>query len=72
MSITLLFDEETEQYVRLMCTRKGVTIEDYILGNLEWDDHPDCMKPEVILKIPKKTGICHECEWTDNCPDARP
>jgi hypothetical protein len=69
MTIQLSFDEDTERYVRLMCTRKGVTLEDYVLGNLEWDDKPDCLVDKVMVKIPK--GICWECQWFDKCPDAK-
>lgn len=69
MVIKLSFDGDTEKYVRLMCTRKGVTIEDYILGNLKWDNKPDCLSETVLTKIPK--GMCWGCEYFDNCPDAR-
>ena len=65
--IQLSFDEETEKYVRLMCTRKGVSLEDYILGNLEWDTKPDCLSPNILNRIPK--GMCYGCEWKDRCPD---
>jgi hypothetical protein len=67
MTIQLSFDGETERYVRLMCTRKGVSIEDYILGNLEWDSKPDCLSEKVLMKIPK--GICRGCEYAATCPD---
>ena len=67
--IQLSFNKETETYVRLMCTRKGVTLENYIVENMEWDDHPDCMKPEVLTKIPK--GMCYNCEWGEVCPDMK-
>ncbi len=68
-TINLMFaDAETANYVRLMMTRKGVTTEDYILGNLEWDDKPDCLAPEILKKIPK--GLCRGCEWHDKCPDS--
>jgi hypothetical protein len=66
----LNLDEEAERYFRLMCTRKGTTPEDYILGNLEWDPKPDCLHDEVLTEIPD--GMCRGCEYFDRCPDAEP
>ena len=68
MTVILSFNEETEKYVRLLCTRKGILLEDYILDNFEWDDKPDCISPEILIKVPK--GMCYECQWNDRCPDA--
>ena len=67
--IQLLFDKETEQYVRLMCTRKGITLEGYIIDNFEWDDKPECLSDGVLLKIPKR--MCRDCEYSDRCPDSK-
>jgi hypothetical protein len=68
MVIQLSFDDETEEYVRLMCTRKGFVLEDYILDNFEWDDTPDCLYPDVLMEIP--AGMCDGCEFSNKCPDA--
>jgi hypothetical protein len=61
-------DEETADYVKLVCRRKGISLESYIVDNLEWDNKPDCLYPDVLTKIPK--GVCHECEFNETCPDA--
>lgn len=68
-TITLTFpDKETADYVRLVCTRKCIRLEDYIIDNFEWDDKPECLsldeKPNEI--ICKKRN----CEWAQDCPDA--
>ena len=65
MSIEILCSEEDEKYIRLMCTRKGMTLFDYIMDNFEWDDKPVCLLSED--PISKKD--CAECEWGDQCPD---
>jgi hypothetical protein len=64
--IRLSFDAETEQYIRLMCTRKGFTLESYILDNFEWDDKLECID---VKKITWRT--CKGCDYINKCPDAK-
>lgn len=64
--ILLTFDdEETTEYIKTVCRRKGVALERYILENFEWDTLPECfyMKPEEVEQS------CGECEYNDVCPD---
>jgi hypothetical protein len=65
MCITLSFDEETEEYVRLMCTRKGYSLENYILDNFEWDDKPECISDN---SGPNR-AFCVDCEYNEKCLD---
>ena len=63
--ITITFEsEEQADEIRLICTRKGITLADYVVENFEWDDQPDCIKGEPISE-----DICSPCDWNDNCPD---
>ena len=65
--ITLKFaDADTANYVRNICRRKGVTLENYILGNFEWDDQPECVFEEITAEV------CDGCQYNDGCPDAIP
>ena len=64
--ILLTFDdEETTEYIKTVCRRKGVTLERYILENFEWDTMPECfyVKPEEVEQA------CKECEYNYVCPD---
>lgn len=65
--IRLLFDGETESYVQLVCSRKGVTLENYILENFEWDDQLECLEPGAS----PDHEICESCDFNDRCPDAK-
>jgi hypothetical protein len=62
-------DKGTADYVRRVCTRKGITLESYILENFEWDDQLQCLSDfnegEKIT-----AAICLECEYIETCPDA--
>ncbi len=53
-------------YVQKVLRRKGIDLADYILGNFEWDDMPECIR---YSKMPGK--ICVNCEWNDRCEDSR-
>jgi len=65
--IILLFeDKETVDYIKSVCRRKGIGLEDYILDNFEWDDQPECLQSE-ISKIIIET--CKYCDFSDRCPD---
>ena len=55
-------DKETADYVRLICRRKGIALEAYIVDNFEWDDKPDC--------ISDCNYRCILCEYNDKCPDS--
>jgi len=69
--IVLTFEEKkTVDYIKKVCRRKGITLEDYIIDNFEWDDMPACFWEEVKVngKITKET--CEDCEFIENCPDA--
>lgn len=69
-SITLHFaDEATANYVRLVCTRKSITLEDYVLDNFEWDDQPYCFSDEVTEIT---SEVCDGCEYLESCPDGIP
>jgi len=64
--ILLTFDsEETTDYIKMVCRRKGVTLDRYILENFEWDDMPECfyVKPEEVEQA------CRECEYNNVCLD---
>jgi hypothetical protein len=68
-TITLTFaNKEMANYIRLVCTRKGVMLEDYIVGNFEWDDQLNCMQYDFPRKITSDT--CIDCDYRDKCPDA--
>ena len=58
-------DEETLEYVKLICRRKNINLPDYIVDNFEWDDKPIC----VILDVPPSENVCTDCEFNENCPD---
>jgi hypothetical protein len=63
-TIVLTFaDDDTADYVRNICRRKGITLEDYILDNFEWDDQPEC----IFEKI--SADCCDGCQYNDSCPD---
>lgn len=55
-------DEATADYVRLVSSRKGYDLENYILGNFEWDDRFPCLE-----KIDPKD--CKICDFFESCPD---
>lgn len=61
-------DKETVDFINLICKRKGITLEGYIVDNLEWDDKPACFDPEVS-RITHK--VCEECDYFDRCPDVK-
>ena len=65
--IQLNFDEQVEKDIRLICTRKGFTLESYIIDNFEWDSPLPCMD-EDIKKITEL--VCEGCDYIDRCPDA--
>jgi hypothetical protein len=58
-------DKETADYVKLVCRRKGTSLESYIVGNMEWDSMPECIEAEYDWKT------CDGCDYSDRCPDAR-
>ena len=61
-------DSETTDYVKLVCRRKGTSLESYIIDNFEWDDKLYCMSfPH--LSITWRT--CDGCEYSDRCPDVK-
>jgi len=67
-TITLTFaNKETADYIRLVCTRKGIMLEGYIIDNFEWDDPLNCMRYDHIRKITSDT--CIDCDYLDKCPD---
>jgi len=69
-TICLIFaDKETADYIRLICSRKSTTIEDYIVDNLEWDDKPECLVSGDVLE--PAHDMCYECEYSDTCPDSK-
>ena len=57
-------DEETVDYVKKICRRKGIVLEEYILDNFEWDSPLQCMNDEDV-KVD-----CSGCDYIDRCPDA--
>jgi len=62
-NIVLTFaDKETADCVKLVCKRKGTTIEDYIIDNFEWDEQLPCL--ENVTK-----DMCDECDFSTRCPD---
>jgi len=68
--IVLAFEDEMQaDYVKLMCRRKGTSLESYIVDNFEWDYMPDCLHPEGSENITSK--VCKGCDWIDTCPDAK-
>jgi len=68
--IVLTFaDKETADYVRIVCKRKGTTLEQYIIGNFEWDDQLFCLSD--LNEGQKITvEICEGCDFIEKCPDA--
>jgi hypothetical protein len=69
--IVLTFaDKETIDYVKLVCRRKGTSLESYIVGNLEWDDKLECISfSGKGLMI--NWRMCNRCDYSDRCPDAK-
>jgi hypothetical protein len=68
-TITLTFaDKETADYVRLVCTRKSISLADYVVDNFEWDDKPEC----IALDEKPNIYICakRNCQFAEDCPDA--
>lgn len=66
-TILLTFaDEETATYIKTVNSRKGTTLESYILDNFEWDDTLECM---IDGKI--KAKVCKRCDYNDGCPDKK-
>lgn len=64
--ILLTFKDEGEaEYIRLICRRKCMDLESYILDNFEWDDTPYCMR--VGGKI--TADVCDGCDYAERCPD---
>ena len=53
------------EYVKKVMRRKGITLANYIVGNFEWDDMPECINES---KRPSKL-ICSDCEWYEVCED---
>lgn len=68
--IVLTFsDEETAEYIRLVCRRKGIDLAGYVNDNLEWDDQIYCLS--AFNPSDKLTAdICEGCQYIDTCPDA--
>ena len=60
-------DKETADYVKLVCRRKGTSLESYIVDNLEWDDTPACMVTEEYYTWKD----CKVCDYSDRCPDRK-
>jgi hypothetical protein len=54
-------------YVQKVCRRKGIDLADYILGNFEWDDMPDCIHDSVR----PSRKICYPCEFKEVCEDEK-
>jgi hypothetical protein len=59
-------DAQTAEYVKLMCRRKGTSLESYIVDNFEWDDEPECFGDEMI-----DYAMCSHCDYKKKCPDAK-
>ena len=63
-NVVLTFaDKETADYVKLVCKRKGTTLEDYIIDNFEWDEQLPCLEEQPIK------DMCEECDFSSCCPD---
>lgn len=60
-------DKEEVDYILLYCRRKGYRIPNYILDNIEWDDHLACFSLEPDEPITSET--CRGCDFDDTCPD---
>jgi hypothetical protein len=58
-------DEETLEYVKLVCRRKHINLPEYIVGNFEWDNKPLCISRGVA----PDQFICPPCDYKENCPD---
>ena len=66
-TIILTFpDADTANYVRLVCSRKSITLEDYIIDNFEWDDKLPCRTYYVPFPT---VETCEGCDYSDKCPD---
>ena len=69
--VLLTFESDDDaDFVKLVCRRKGTTIESYIVDNMEWDDKLDCLYFEHVRSKPKKK-MCRGCEYSDTCPDSK-
>lgn len=58
-------DKDTADYVRLVCRRKGISLDEYILGNFEWDDTLYCLIEGGNITA----DTCDGCDYADRCPD---
>ena len=68
--IVLTFtDKETADYVRLVCRRKSITLENYIIGNFEWDRDPYCFNYGQGAPLKVNSEVCEGCDFMDKCPD---
>ena len=57
--------EDEKAYIELMMRRTGQNLKDYIMGNLEWDEGPYCIKDD---REPS-TDTCDGCDYDEKCPD---
>lgn len=65
-TITLKFaDSDTVDYINLICKRKCVDLESYILDNFEWDDPLTC----IVEGGEITSEMCEGCNFADGCPD---
>jgi hypothetical protein len=53
-------------YVQKVLRRKGYNLAEYIIGNFEWDDMPECISTSA-----RPGRICTHCDWNDRCEDTR-
>ena len=64
-NIILTFaDKEIVDYIKLVCKRKGTTLEGYIIDNFEWDEQLPCLEEQITK------DTCEGCDFFDRCPDA--
>lgn len=62
-------DKETVDYINLVCRRKCIDLEDYILDNFEWDDKLPCMDENDSVRD-DDPFCCVGCDYAVTCPDA--
>jgi len=59
-------DKDTADYVKLVCRRKGTSLESYIVDNFDWDEMPEC-----IENLEYDWEACSDCDYSDRCPDRK-
>ena len=65
-------DKKTADYVRLVCRRRGMALEAYIIDNFEWDETLPCLVDSDEEHEPSKE-ICEGCDQaiSGHCPDSK-